>query len=162
MEKEYRVKKTLWLCLLALVVSCVPAVAQTVEVLVFVSAPASCPASLAESVLDGCLDALFESGRIGTNARPKPAEREEMLRWVPSAESLGEYVDQAIAVWLSFTEDGESWRLTECEYRFLSAKGEELGAGPISPSPPESLELLDLEAACMSTGGAIVARALGL
>ncbi len=161
-EKENRVKKILFALALAGAFACIPVSAQTVEVFLLSSAPESCPLRLPESVLDGVLDQLFEFGMMGMDVRPKAASRDEFLAWLPNAETLGEYVDRVLLVWVSFLEDGSSWKLAVCEYRYMDNSGKELTRGTVKPLVPPSSLLDDIVVAGKKTGMILATQALGL
>ena len=135
-----------------------PAVAQTIELNIIEAAGDLGQAATrsSEMVISGALDALFEAGLIGTNARPVAGDESSFLSFVPGAASAEGFVDYVIIV---FAEYRGTVPVPDCMYRLVRVSdGKALAQGMVPAVKPASSLQIDMEKACSAVGSAIVAE----
>lgn len=144
------------LCISILALSLAP-YAQTVEVTIFETPPVlgSVQAQSSELVISGVLDGLFETGFIGTNARPVSGDDTAFMSFVPGVDEKEGRVDFVIVILARYpgTEP-----VPACDFRLIRVSdGLELVRGSVPPVIPTSKSFKDIEKACSVVGVAITA-----
>ncbi len=149
-----------FLALAACLVASVPAAAQTVQVVVLADESSPGDPALWEALVEGCLDALFETGVIATNARPAAAPLDGFLGFEPGPANVGEYVDLVLLVFASFGRSGDAAMPPACRYRVLRpGSAPDLGSGELPAAQPASTGAEEVRRACRATGAAVAAAA---
>lgn len=133
--------------------------AQTVEILLLVSADGGGTVSFQESLLDGCMDAAFEAGRIVTSGKPKEADRNSYESWNPSDTVNEGYIDQILLVFASYIVENKVYILKELECRLIELKtGNTLAKAEVKPFPASSTAVSDIEKANRESGFLLASR----
>jgi hypothetical protein len=131
--------------------------AQTVEVSLLEDPGESGQAATraSELVIAGALDGLFDTGFIGTNARPAEGRLAEFLAFVPGDTSKEGLVDYVVVV---LAEYAAASPVPACSFRVIRVRdGKELARGAVPAIAPASMAAQDIDTACSRVGKAIVA-----
>jgi hypothetical protein len=151
-------KKVWWVATVVLMLAGVAALnAQTVEVSLIEAAPAPgiTLKRQSEFVIAGALDAFFESGKIGTNARPVTGDLAAFMRYVPEPDAAEAMIDYVLVILATY--DGQN-PVPSCRYRLIGIRdGRDAGSGEVPSEIPGSALDADVEKACMDVGGAVAA-----
>ena len=129
-----------------------PLVAQTVEVNLLVSADSDGESALrsSELVIEGVLDSLFETGFIGTNARPSGGSEESFKAWKPGTLTSDGFVDYVILVLASY---GKGLKVPSCVYALVRVSdGATVFKGEVPAEVPRTSLQADIDSACVSVG----------
>ncbi len=131
--------------------------AQTIEVSLIETMPASGTAMTRQSeyVISGALDALFEAGMIGTNARPVAGAPDSLTQFVPDQDAAEAMIDYVVAILAEY--DGRT-PVPSCRYRLIRIRdGQDVESGAVPAAVPRSALDADVEKACIEVGSAVIA-----
>jgi len=131
--------------------------AQTIEVSLIEAVPASGNATTQQSefVISGALDAFFEAGMIGTNARPAAGDLAAFMQFVPDPDAAAAMIDYVVAILAEY--DGLN-PVPSCRYRLIRIRdGRDVKSGTVPAVVPRSALDADVEKACIDVGGAVAA-----
>lgn len=130
--------------------------AQTIEVSLIESVPASVGTATRQSefVISGALDALFNAGRIGTNARPVAGDAASFRQYVPESEAAEAMIDYVVVILAEY--DGLN-PVPSCRYRLIRVSdGHDIVSGDVPAPVPASTAAKDVEKACVDVGASVV------
>jgi len=131
--------------------------AQTIEVSLIETEPVSGNSMTRQSeyVISGALDALFEAGLIGTNARPAAGDLAAFTQFVPDPDAAEAMIDYVVAILAEY--DGLN-PVPSCRYRLIRIRdGRDVQSGAVPAVVPRSALDADVEKACIDVGGAVAA-----
>lgn len=151
-------RKVWWVATVVLLVGGMAAVnAQTIEVSLIEAGPAPgiTLTRRSEFIIAGALDVLFESGRIGTNARPVTGDLAAFMQYVPEPDAADAMIDYVLLILAIY--DGQN-PVPSCRYRLIGIRdGRDARSGEVPAEIPRSALDADVEKACMLVGGAVAA-----
>jgi hypothetical protein len=114
-----------------------------------------------EFIIEGVLSAFFESGRIGTNARPADGGLAVFSGYVPGASARDAFIDYVLVIFAEYpsTEsapDVTVLPLPACRYRLVRVRdGREIYSGEIPAGEASSRIDTEFDKVCRSMGESI-------
>ena len=114
-----------------------------------------------EYIMDGALSALFDTGRIGTNARPADGGATAFRDYVPEASAKEAFIDYVLVIFAEYPSvaegpDAAALPLPSCRYRLVRVRdGQELQSGEVPAAEPLLRVDSEFDKLCRSMGESI-------
>ncbi len=116
--------------------------------------------ALSEFIVSGCLDALFDSGYIGTNKRPLAGTKADFDAFSPGWESVEGFIDYHLVLFLEYSA-AELLLPPNIIFKLVSVDGGRImGEGNLKHVVPASKGEADTQSACEEMGKRLVLATL--